>query len=207
MTQVFTGDRSPTVTTHPTSQLTNISMSVTLVCEGTGRGSITSQWETSNINGGQWMNISDSNNKTFVVRNLEQLQQHKCIVSNEASSNISNIARFTILGKLSAAIMHTFMYLTFDDNRNHHSSTEYSYCYNTRRCYVISYTAYFADVSYSWHHVNGSIPSKSIGHNNNNTFIIPRTIPYDEGSYYCVAKKDNFSMESNKAIISINGEN
>ena len=49
MTQVFTGP--PTITTHPTSQLTNVIMSVTLDCEGTGRGSITYHWETSSGGG------------------------------------------------------------------------------------------------------------------------------------------------------------
>ena len=95
---MFTGP--PTIITHPTSQLTNISMSVTLDCEGTGRGSITYQWETSNINGGQWMNISDSNYKTLVVRNLEQSQQYRCVVSNEAGNTRSDIATVTVLSKL-----------------------------------------------------------------------------------------------------------
>ena len=95
LTQVFTGP--PTITTHPTSQLTNVSMSVTLDCEGTGRGSITYHWETSNINGGQWMNISNS--KTLVVRNLEQSQQYRCVVSSEAGSTRSNVATITVLSK------------------------------------------------------------------------------------------------------------
>ena len=97
MTQVFTGP--PTITTHPTSQLTNVSMSVTLDCEGTGRGSITYHWETSNINGGQWMIISDSNSKAL-VRNLKQSQQYRCVVSNEAGSTRSNVATVTVLSKL-----------------------------------------------------------------------------------------------------------
>ena len=104
MTQVFTGP--PTITTHPTSQLTNVSMSVTLDCEGTGRGSITYQWETSNINGGQWMNISNSNSKTL-VRNLEQSQQYRCVVSNEAGSTRSDVATVTVLSK------HVKIYETF----------------------------------------------------------------------------------------------
>ena len=98
MTQVFTGP--PNITTHPTSQLTNVSMSVTLDCEGTGRGSIRYHWETSNINGGQWMNISDSGGKTLVIENLEQSQQYRCVVSNEAGSTGSDVAAITILGKL-----------------------------------------------------------------------------------------------------------
>ena len=88
------------VTTHPSSQLINISINITLDCEGTGRGSITYQWETSNINGGQWMNIIDSNNKTLVVGTLEQSQQYRCVVSNEAGSTRSNVATVTVLSKL-----------------------------------------------------------------------------------------------------------
>ena len=74
-------------------------MIITLDCEGIGKGTITYQWETSNINGGQWMNISDSNNKTLVVRNLEQSQQYRCVVSNEAGSTRSDIATVTVLSK------------------------------------------------------------------------------------------------------------
>ena len=98
MIQVFTGP--PTITTHPASQLTNVSISVTLDCEGTGRGSITYRWETSNINGGQWMNISNSNSSRLAVGTLEQSQQYRCVVYNEAGSIRSNVSTVTILSKL-----------------------------------------------------------------------------------------------------------
>ena len=98
MTQVFTGP--PTITTHPTSQLTNVSMSITLECEGTGEGMIIYHWETSNINGGQWTINSDSNSKTLIVRNLEQSRQYRCVMSNEAGSTRSNVATITVLSKL-----------------------------------------------------------------------------------------------------------
>ena len=103
MTLVFTGP--PTITTHPASQLTNISISVILDCEGTGRGSITYQWETSNINRVQWMKINNSNSKALVVGTLEQSQQYRCVVSNEAGSNTSNVATVTVLGELSTCII------------------------------------------------------------------------------------------------------
>ena len=89
----------PTITTHPSSQLTNSSISVTLDCEGTGRGSIAYQWETRNINGGQWMNISNSNSKTLVVGTLKQSQQYRCVVSNEAGSTRSNVATVTVMSE------------------------------------------------------------------------------------------------------------
>ena len=96
---------SPVITTHPTSQLTTVSMSVTLDCEGTGRGSITYHWETSNINGGQWMNISNSNSRRLVVRNLEQSQQYRCVVSNEAGSTRSNVATVTVLSEFAMSVI------------------------------------------------------------------------------------------------------
>ena len=74
-------------------------MTITLICEGTGGGSITYHWETSNINGGEWMNISDSNTKALTVRNLEQSQQYRCVVSNEAGSTRSDVAIITVLSK------------------------------------------------------------------------------------------------------------
>ena len=95
MTQVFTGP--PTITNQPTSQIINISVSVTLDCGATGRGSIMYQWETSNINGGQWMNIGIG--KTLVVGSLEQSQQYRCVVSNEAGSTRSDVATVAVLSK------------------------------------------------------------------------------------------------------------
>ena len=84
----------------PINQLvTDSTINVTLNCETTGDGSIIYQWETSNINGGQWMNISDSNSKTLVVGTLEQSQQYRCVVSNEAGSTRSNAATVTVLSK------------------------------------------------------------------------------------------------------------
>ena len=97
MTQVSTGP--PNITTHPTSQLTTVSMSVTLNCKGTGRGSITYQWQTRNINGGRWSDISNSNNKGLVVSNLQESQQYRCVVSNEAGRTRSNFATVTVLSK------------------------------------------------------------------------------------------------------------
>jgi len=89
----------PTITTHPTSQLISVNMIVTLNCEGTGRGSITYQWQTRNINGRQWSDISISNNRRLVVKNLQESQQYTCVVYNEAGGTRSNVATITVLSK------------------------------------------------------------------------------------------------------------
>ena len=97
MTQVSTGP--PTITTQPTSQLTTVSMSVTLNCKGTGRGSITYQWETRNISRRQWSDISNSNNRRLVVSNLQESKQYRCVVANKAGGTSSNVATVTVLSK------------------------------------------------------------------------------------------------------------
>ena len=97
MTQVSTGH--PNITTHPTSQLTTVGMNVTLNCEGTGRGSITYQWETSNVKERHWSYTNNGNNRRLVVRNLQESQRYRCVVSNEAGVTRSNIAILTVLSK------------------------------------------------------------------------------------------------------------
>ena len=94
---MFTGP--PTIMTHPIDMLTNVSMSVTLNCEGTGSGSITYQWESKIITSRRWTKIRNSNSKTLVVGTLEQSQQYRCVVSNEAGSTRSNVATVTVLSK------------------------------------------------------------------------------------------------------------
>jgi len=75
-------------------------MNVTLRCVGMGGGSITYQWEISNNNEKEWMNITNANNKRFVVMNLKQSQQYRCVVFNEAGSTKSKVATVTVLSKL-----------------------------------------------------------------------------------------------------------
>ena len=61
------------------------------------------------------------------------------------------------------------------------------------------------DATYSWHRVGGSVPSRSI-RQNNNTLTIPTVTPYDAGMYYCIAKREDITVQSDKAVISVNGE-
>jgi len=75
-------------------------MNVTLNFEGTDIGSITYQWETRNISGGKWSKITDSNDTgELVVRNLQESQQYRCVVSNETGGTTSDVAIVTVLSK------------------------------------------------------------------------------------------------------------
>ncbi|XP_065918194.1 contactin-3-like isoform X2 [Dysidea avara] len=174
----------PTIITHPTSQLTTVSMSVTLNCEGTGRGSITYQWQTRNINGGQWSDISNSSNRRVVVRNLQESQQYRCVVSNEAGGTRSDVATVTVL-KITT----------------HPSSTNVIALQDA----MLTCSASVDDVTYSWHRDGGSVPSRSTGQNRN-TLTITRATPSDEGMYYCMSNKEGISVESNRARVIVDDQ-
>ena len=62
------------------------------------------------------------------------------------------------------------------------------------------------EVTYLWRRIGGSVPSRSIGQNNN-TLIIPKATPHDSGEYYCTVMKGNVSAVSKKATVAVDGEN
>ena len=70
---------------------------------------------------------------------------------------------------------------------------------------TLSCSASVDGVKYSWHRVDGHIPSYPHGWHND-TFAINRVIPHDEGMYYCVAKKNNISAQSNSISVQVNGK-
>ena len=61
------------------------------------------------------------------------------------------------------------------------------------------------DVAYSWHRVDGSVPSRSQGQNSKR-FTIPQVTPPDEGMYYCIAVKDGVRVESKRTILNVDGK-
>ncbi|XP_065909246.1 uncharacterized protein [Dysidea avara] len=176
----------PTIITHPTSQLITVSMSITLNCEGTARGSITYQWQSRNINEGQWSNITStqsSNNGSLVVNNLQESQQYRCVVFNEVGGTRSNVANVTILKIITHPLSTTVVAL---------------------QDVTLTCSASFDLVTYSWYRVNGSVSVRSTGQNSN-TLNIPMITANDDGIYYCMASKDGISVESNRARVMVEG--
>ena len=94
---MFTGP--PVITHNPITDIviTNGKI-VDLHCMGAGRGPLTYHWESSSIDGDQWIAIADSNVTRFYVRDLLQSRRYRCVVSNEAGSTPSNVSTITLLG-------------------------------------------------------------------------------------------------------------
>ena len=60
-------------------------------------------------------------------------------------------------------------------------------------------------VAYSWHHVDGRIPSRSLG-KDSHTLTIPKVTSHDEGMYYCMASKEGIVAKSNRSVVIVNGK-
>ena len=90
----------PVITTHPSDEVTNATVSVTLNCLAAGGGLIRFYWETSDIAKNQWTRIGESDGPTLVIRNLEKSEKYRCVASNDAGSAISNSSTVSFLGKL-----------------------------------------------------------------------------------------------------------
>ena len=119
---------SPTIMTHPASQLINTSISVILNCEGTGGGSITYRWESKKSNN-KWMNISNSDSSTLAVGTLKRSQQYRCVVSNQAGSTRSNVSTVTVLSKLFITIIMIMIKVKI---YRYYQSTNELYCYSIK---------------------------------------------------------------------------
>ena len=70
---------------------------------------------------------------------------------------------------------------------------------------TLNCSSFVDDVTYSWHRDGGSVPSRSRGQNSN-TLTIHRATPPDEGIYYCMARKEGISVESNRARVRVDGK-
>ena len=58
---------------------------------------------------------------------------------------------------------------------------------------------------YSWHRVNGDVPSHSSGQNTN-TLTIHRAVPADEGQYYCMASQFGHCAVSSNVMVIVQGK-
>jgi len=191
----------PIITIHPTSQLVSVNMSVTLNCEGTGRGSITYQWETSNIEG-QWINISNSNSENLVVKNLEQSQQYSCIVSNDAGRTQSNIVTVTVLSKYVKIDCFLYSICNLTEITTHPQDKIVA----TNSTVILTCTSSVSsNVIFTWTHNGTSINELSSKIGDTSILTITSVRNNDAGSYVCIVSSGSLSVMSNTATLTVYG--
>ena len=202
ITQVSTGP--PTITTHPTSRLTTVSMSVTLNCEGTGRGSITYQWQTRNINGRQWSDISNSYNWRLFIWNLQESQQYRCVVSNEAGGTRSNIATVTVLSKYSQQYSKFILSIIIVLEITTHPQDRLVPVGSSVSLTCTSSVS--SNVTFSWTSDGRDITGQSTSTDDTSILTIVKVKKRNDGSYVCTVMSGSLSVMSNTATLTVYGK-
>ena len=82
---------------HPTSHIVTVGMNVTLYCN-VSAVRVTFTWERS-TDGNSWSRIRDTQRYNYVVRNIQQTEQYRCIAGNPAGALVSNAATIEVLSK------------------------------------------------------------------------------------------------------------
>ena len=59
-------------------------------------------------------------------------------------------------------------------------------------------------IAYSWHRVDGVVPSRSSGQNTNR-LTLHKVFPADEGEYYCIASWFGHCAVSNNVLMIVEG--
>jgi len=106
---------TPSITTHPTGGDVPVGRSVTLMCRGSGRGTLTYSWERSF--GSSWATVSNDSTTSYTTDTTLTSGEYmyRCIVNNEAGSIVSNIATVNVFGKCSLFILvHAYSYFLWD---------------------------------------------------------------------------------------------
>ena len=70
---------------------------------------------------------------------------------------------------------------------------------------ILNCSATIDDVEFSWNRVGGHLSSRSTI-DSSGTLTIHRSTPLDEGMYYCIASKDGITVQSDIALVAIDGK-
>ena len=94
----------PIFLTHPFSHIVTVNTDVTLYCNVSSAVEVAFIWERS-IDGSSWSRIYNTQNYMYVVRNIRQTQQYRCVAGNDAGTLISNAATIEVLSKYTITIL------------------------------------------------------------------------------------------------------
>ena len=88
----------PIFLTHPTSHIVTVGMTVTLYCNVSSAIRVSFIW-LRRTDGSPWDRIDPSQNYKYIVRNIQQTEQYRCLAGNNAGALYSNAATIEVLSK------------------------------------------------------------------------------------------------------------
>ena len=176
--------------------------SVTLNCEGTGGGELVYYWENRRIND-SWEVITNTNNKTYVIKSIQEPEQYRCVVSNEVGSATSNPAMITILGMWQVHGLHHFIISIYIEIPIHPQDRLVPVGSSVSLTCTSSVSS---DVTFSWTSDGRNVTGQSTSTGDTSILTITSVRSSDDGSYVCTVRSGSLSVMSNTATLTVYGK-
>ena len=196
----------PIFLTHPTSHIVTVGMNVTLYCN-VSAFKVSFAWDV-NTNGSKWNRIDESQKYKYIVRNIQQPQQYRCIAGNHAGTFTSNTATIEVLNKyVQFCTYHiNLMYVINDlilEIITHPQNKQVTF----GSSFALTCTSSLSsNVTFSWTHNGTVIKTQSTVDGDTSRLTISNVRYRDGGSYVCIVRSGSLSVISNTAIITIYGK-
>ncbi|XP_065918141.1 receptor-type tyrosine-protein phosphatase S-like isoform X3 [Dysidea avara] len=173
----------PIVTVHPSDHLATVDMDVALNCEGSGKGMLIYQWENNVDN--SWSTVTNSNNKTYKIENIQESEGYRCVVGNEVGNVTSNPAMITIL-EITTHPQDRLVPVGSSVNLTCTSSVS-------------------SNVTFSWTSDGRDVTGQSTSTGDTSILTITSVRSSDDGSYVCNVRSGSLSVISNTANLTVYG--
>ena len=88
----------PIFLTQPTNHILTVGMNVTLYCNVSSAVGVSFTWEK-RTDGNLWERILNTQSYKYVVRNIQHIQQYRCVAGNDVGTIPSDAATIEVLSK------------------------------------------------------------------------------------------------------------
>ena len=180
-------------------------MNVTLYCN-VSAVRVGFVWERS-TDGSSWSRLRHSQRPYYVVRNIQQTEQYRCIAGNNAGTLVSNAAIIEVLGKYIQLCNYTNLHVISDIILEVIAHPQNIQVKSGSSVTLTCTSSISSNVTFSWTH-NGTITKQpsSIINGDTSRLTISNVRYSDGGSYVCIVRSGSLSVTSNTAIITICGK-
>ena len=180
-------------------------MNVTLYCNVSSAVRVGFVWERS-TDGSSWSRLRDSQRPYYVVRNIQQTEQYRCIAGNPVDTLVSNAAIIEVRGKYIQLCNYTNLHVISDIILEVIAHPQNIQVKSGSSVTLTCTSSISSNGTFLWIH-NGTITKQPSSINGDTSRLTISNVRYsDGGNYVCIVRSGLLSVTSNTATITIYGK-